>query len=120
LQKGQQKMNPTVASRIRERLEEFTEALESGDAIQEKFTCRKVEFRLKPKSYDPEAVKQTRMLLRASQKVFAMFLGTSVKAVQAWEQGLATPSKMACRFMDEIRRDPKHWRERLIDSLVMK
>jgi hypothetical protein len=24
-----------------------------------------------------------------------------------------TPSAMACRFMDEIRRSPDHWRKRL-------
>lgn len=113
-------MNPTVADRIKKRLEEFTEALESGETIQNKFTCRKVEFRLKPRPYDPEAVKKTRKLLRASQKVFAMFLGTSVKTIQAWEQGTGTANKMACRFMDEIRRNPDYWRGRLSDCLVVK
>jgi putative transcriptional regulator len=114
-------MNSTVANRIKERLEEFTNDLESGETIQAKYTCRKVEFRLKPKPYNPEAVKQTRRLLGASQKVFAMFLGTSVKTIQAWEQGIgAPPNNMACRFMDEIRRNPGYWRKRLNDSVVVK
>jgi putative transcriptional regulator len=63
-------------------------------------------------------VKQTRALLGASQAVFANFLGVSVKTVRAWEQGVNTPSAMACRFMDEIRRDPKHWIARLSEAAV--
>jgi putative transcriptional regulator len=114
-------MNPTVADRIKERLEEFTHDLENGEIIQDKYTCRKIDFRLKPKPYSPEAVRKTRKLLRASQKVFAMLLGASVKTVQAWEQGIgASPNKMACRFMDEIRRNPGYWRKRLNDSAVLK
>jgi len=112
-------MNPTVADRIRERLEGFTRDLENGKVIQDKYTCRKVEFCLKPKPYNPEAVKRTRKLLRASQKVFAMFLGTSVKTVQAWEQGVgAPPNKMACRFMDEILRDPAQWQQRVRECMT--
>jgi putative transcriptional regulator len=120
LQKGKRDMNPTVADRIRERLEEFTNDLENGTVIQNKYTCRKVEFLLKPKPYSPEAVKHARSLLRASQKVFAMFLGTSVKTVQAWEQGTSSPNKMACRFMDEIQQNPKYWRERLNQAFTAK
>jgi putative transcriptional regulator len=113
-------MNRTVADRIKERLEKFTDALESGESIQDKFTCRKVEFRLEPQPYDPGKVKQTRNLLRASQRIFAIFLGTSVKTIQAWEQGTSAPNKMACRFMDQIRRDPDYWRETLRDQFVEK
>lgn len=113
-------MNPTVADRIKKRLEEFTEELESGRNVQDKFTCRKVEFCLEPRPYSPETVKNIRVLLGASQKIFALFLGTSVKTVQAWEQGKTPPPKMACRFMDEIQRKPEYWRERLKDSVVTK
>lgn len=113
-------MNPTVAERIKKRLEEFTVDLESGKTIQDKYTCRKVEFRLKPMPYKPETVKETRNILGVSQKVFALFLGTSVKTVQAWEQGTYAPPKMACRIMDEIRRNPPYWIERLKESIVAK
>ncbi len=58
--KGKPIMNKTVADRIKERLEKFTDALESGESIQDKFTCRKLEFRLKPQPYDPEKIKKTR------------------------------------------------------------
>jgi putative transcriptional regulator len=113
-------MTRPVSDRIKERLEEFTEALESEEPIQAKFTCRRLEFRLVPQPYDPREVRQTRNLLRVSQKIFAIFLGTSVKTVQAWEQGTSTPNKMACRFMDMIRLDPDYWREVLHDQFVVK
>ena len=113
-------MKPTVTDRIKERLEEFTAALESGDRVQEQFTCRKVEFRLNPQPYDPRDIKKTRALLGASQKIFAIFLGTSVKTIQAWEQGASAPNKMACRFMDLIQRDPEYWRETLRDQFIAK
>ncbi len=113
-------MNPTVADRIKKRLEEFTVDLERGETIQEKYTCRKVEFRLQPGPYKPEAVKRTRKMLCASQKVFAMFLGASVKTIQAWEQGITPPPKMACRLMDEIRRNPAYWLDRLKELIVEK
>lgn len=39
-------MKQSVASRIRQRLEEFTLALENEKTIQDTFTCRKVELDL--------------------------------------------------------------------------
>ena len=102
-----------VEKEIIKRLQEFTEVLESGQPISDKFTCRKVELELKPQSYSPTLVKQTRTLLNTSQAVFALFLGVSVKTVRAWEQGDNTPSDIACRFMDEIRANPDYMLERL-------
>ncbi len=119
-QKGKFTMPQPVSDRIKARLEEFTDALERGDSIQEKFTCRKVEFRLEPQPYEPSKVKATRDLLRVSQRIFATFLGTSIKTIQAWEQGISAPNKMACRFMDQIRRDPEYWRETLREQFVEK
>jgi len=58
-------------------------------------------------------VKKVRELLGASQVVFALFLGASPKTVQAWEQGLLAPNRMARRFMDEIQRHPDIHRSRL-------
>jgi putative transcriptional regulator len=75
---------------------------------------------LQPMPYNPKAVKQTRQLLSASQAVFAMFLGVNIKTLQAWEHGKTAPPKMACRFMDEIRRDLDHWKARLEESITVK
>lgn len=100
-------------------MQAFTEALERGDAISERFTCRRISLDLQPMRYTPEEVKQTRELLEASQAVFAQFLGVSVKTVRSWEQG-KEPSPMARRFMDEIRRDPERFLARLKEAAVTK
>ena len=108
----------SVASRIVSRLTEFTEALESGADISEKFTCHKVTLKLEPGSYAPQKVKKTRDLLNLSQPLFAKFLGVAVQTVRAWEQGDNVPSDMACRFLDEINANPAYWQERLRSAAV--
>lgn len=113
-------MKASVADRILQRLEGFTEALEKGEVIQKRFTCRRIELDLKPIPYEPEAVKKIRGLLGASQTVFARLLGVSVRTVRSWEQGINSPSDMACRFMDEIQRNPKYWIARLKEAAVPK
>jgi len=112
-------MKDSVAKKIIDGLQEFTEALERDERIAEKFTCRKVTLDLLPVAYGPKTVKATRKLLGVSQGIFAQFLGVSVKTVHAWEQG-RTPGDMACRFMDEIQRNPDYWRKRLKDSIRVK
>ena len=108
----------TVGTRIIQGLQEFVDTLKKGESVAEKFTCRVVELDLRPTPYDPGMVKETRNLLRASQAVFARFLGVSIKTVRSWEQGINTPSDMACRFMDEIRLNPKYWLGRLKQAAV--
>ena len=110
----------SVENLIIQRLEEFTEALENQEVLSERFTCRKIELNLKPEPYSPALVKKTREMLSASQAVFALFLGVSVKTVRSWEQGINTPSDMACRFMDEIRCNPEYMRNRLKSALTVK
>ena len=111
--------NISVEDRIASRLKGFVEALKSGEVISEKFTCRTVILDLEPTEYNPEAVVATRKILGVSQPVFARFLGVSVKTVRSWEQG-KLPGDMACRFMDEIQRNPDFWRKRLGESIKVK
>jgi putative transcriptional regulator len=113
-------MKESVGKKIIEGLKEFTEALENNESIAEKFTCRKVTLNLFPVPYSPKAVKSTRKLLMVSQGIFAQFLGVSPKTVCAWEQGRTTVGDMACRFMDEIRRNPEYWRNRVRESIKIK
>ena len=110
----------SVENLVIQRLGEFTEALENREKISERFTCRKVELDLKPQVYTPELVKATRKKLGLSQPLFALFLGVSVKTVRAWEQGAYPPKDIACRFMDEIRANPGHMRDRLKKILRIK
>jgi putative transcriptional regulator len=113
-------MRDSVEKNIIEGLRQFTEALESGEKITEKFTCRKVTLDLLPVLYGPKNVKATRKLLMVSQAMFAKFLGVSVKTVRAWEQGQYVPKDMACRFMDEIQKNPEYWRKRLRELIKVK
>jgi putative transcriptional regulator len=117
--KGTPVMKDSVGNKIIEGLREFTEALEGDERIADKFTCRKVTLDLLPVPYSSKKVKATRKLLQVSQGVFAQFIGVSVKTVRAWELG-KTPGDMACRFMDEIQRNPEYWRKRLRESIRVK
>lgn len=94
-------------------------SLKRGEQLREKYTVRRVVLDVRTKEYGPSDVKATRRLLKASQALFAQFLGVSVKTVCAWEGGQA-PSAMACRFMDEIRHNPEYWQARLRQRAQMK
>ena len=110
----------TIADELIAGFTELADALESGANLGPEFTCYHIQLDLKPHSYSRKTVQETRGLLGASQRVFASFLGVSVKTVSQWEQGAGKPSQMACRFMDEIRLNPEHYRERLRSSVVPK
>lgn len=118
--KSANKKSASVGPKIIEGLREFTEALENDEPIVQRFTCRTVMLDMVPAVNNPRTVKATRKLLGTSQAIFAQFLGVSVNAVRAWEQGANTPSDMACRFMDEIRRNLQYWRNRLRESVTVR
>jgi putative transcriptional regulator len=118
--KKREELTPAGAE-IVEALTEFYEALKGGpEAVTKRFTVRTVELDLKPRSYTGEEVKKVRDLLGLSQPLFARFLGVSVKAVRAWENGGKKPSDMACRFLDEIALKPDYWRERVRQVITAK
>lgn len=100
-----------------EGLEGFVKDLKSDAVIPEKYTCRRVILDLQPHPFTPEQVKATRKQLRASQALFAQFLGVSPRTIAAWERGAKKPKEVACRFMDEIQRDPDYWRKRLCEAI---
>jgi len=103
-----------MGKKILDRLDAFVVAMEKGQALGERFTCRKIELNLIPEQYNPKKIKNTREVLGVSQALFAQFLGVSPKTVAAWERGAKTPQDIACRFMDEIRHDPNYWKDRLV------
>jgi putative transcriptional regulator len=102
------------------RLDAFVGAMEKGQALSERFTCRKIELNLIPEKYNPKKVKNAREVLGVSQALFAQFLGVSPKTVAAWERGAKIPQDIACRFMDEIRHDPDYWKDRLLKNARQK
>lgn len=110
----------SVGRRVIQGLQEFADALDRKEPIAQRFTCRAIDLNLQPTAYSPESVKRARQALGASQSVCTRLLGVSVKTVRAWEQGIHTPSDIACRFMDEIRLDPAYFIARLSQSAVAK
>lgn len=112
-------VNKEAEKELLEGLTKFRDALRKGEKIQQKFTCHRVAIDLVPHTYTPKLVKEVRELLGLSQALFGQFLGVSPKTVRAWEAG-NDPSGMACRFMDEIRRDPSYWRKRLASATKSK
>jgi putative transcriptional regulator len=110
-----------AGAEIVEALTEFYETLKQGpDAVAKRYTVRTVEFDLKPRIYTGEEVKRVRDLLGLSQPLFARFLGVSVNAVRAWENGGKKPSDLACRFLDEIALKPDYWRQRVGELIKMR
>ena len=105
----------SFADDILDGLNEFKAAVDGDRAAAKRLTWRKVKLNLKPTEYAPELVRETRQLLGTSQSVFAEFLGVSVQAVQAWEQGVNPVGRAPARLMDEIRHDPDYWRARLLE-----
>jgi putative transcriptional regulator len=103
-----------------EGLEGFVKDLKSNKRIPDKYTCRRMVLDLQPQPYTATQVQSTRKLLRVSQALFAQFLGVSPKTVRSWEQGKTPPKDIACRFMDEIQRNPEYWRQRIVESAKMR
>jgi len=94
-------------------LREAAEVERAGIPVESRFTVRTVELPDAPATYDAAAVRATRQRLAASQAIFARLLGVSAMLVRAWEQGQRTPALWARRLLDEVNRDPTHWRAML-------
>jgi putative transcriptional regulator len=105
----------SLGKELNARLRKFTETLESSDNFAGGFTRRTVRLQMRLGKHDAASVKRIRDSLRASQPIFAQFLGVSVKTVQDWERDAKPPSGAACRLLDEISGDPAYWRTRLAE-----
>lgn len=91
-------------------LAEAVEVERAGVPTESRFTVRTAELPDAPSAYDAAAVRATRDRLAVSQAIFAHLLGVSAMLVRAWEQGHRTPAPWARRLLDEVNRDPGHWR----------
>jgi len=102
-----------MTSKGREIVASLREALEverAGVPIESRFTVRTIDIPQDPESYDAAAVRATRHRIGVSQALFAHLLGVSAMLVRAWEQNQRTPAAWARRLLDEMNRDPQHWR----------
>jgi putative transcriptional regulator len=120
--KGDGVANParrsSVGAEILEALEEVRDALNSGEALEDRFTVRSYRFDFAARDYSSDDVRSVRQLLGLSQPLFADFLGVDASTVRSWEQGTRPPSPIARRFMDELAVNPEYWRGRIRESIV--
>ena len=56
--------------------------------------------------FKPEEIKLIRKSTGLTQKMFANYMGVSVKTVEAWEAGRNHPEGAACRLLSMTRNDP--------------
>ena len=68
-------------------------------------TIREVEI-AEPGRYGPADVKELRLAMGASQRVFAEMLGVSRELAAQWEFGIRQPAPLARRLMDKVKDDP--------------
>lgn len=80
------------------------------EGLEEAIACEKgegparvKEYHIKPlREYTRDEIKAIRNRAGMSQRVFAAFMGVSVKAVEAWECGTRKPSGSAARLLEVL------------------
>jgi DNA-binding transcriptional regulator YiaG len=82
------------------------------EIAERRVTVRHVEIP-EPGAYTGADVKATRNALGVSVAVLAKLIGVSAKLVEHWEQGRRVPAGAVRRLLDEMNRDPSHWRQML-------
>lgn len=82
--------------------DDLKEGLEEAIAY-EKGTGRakeKVYMILPVKEYDCKEIREVRMKAGMTQRVFASYMGVSIKTVEAWESGRTHPTGPVFRLLD--------------------
>ena len=99
----------SFAQEVLASLEDYQSRKQAGNRL----TFRRIsgESIPEPSDYSPGDVRRVREAVAVSQRVFARLLGASPATVAAWERGGKQPAPMARRLLDEVERDPQHWRE---------
>lgn len=84
----------------------LTEAVEDAKSEEKKLKRRAVTI-APVKSYTAKEVQRIRNNTGLSQKLFAGYMGVSVKTVEAWEAGINKPSGAASRILNMMELDAK-------------
>ena len=84
--------------------DDLKEGLEEAIACEKGEGPTKVrEYHIKPlREYSREEIKAIRNKAGMSQRVFAAYMGVSVKTVEAWECGTRKPSGSAARLLEVL------------------
>lgn len=91
----------SVYNSIMAGLEEAIEEAKSKDGKLQ----RRVVTILPVKTYDAKEIQEIRRRTGLSQKLFASYMGVSVKTVEAWEAGTNHPSGTASRILNMMEMD---------------
>jgi DNA-binding transcriptional regulator YiaG len=94
------------------------DALKKGEDLSKRFKVRKLYLDLAPQTHSAKSVKKIRTLLRVDLNVFGQLLGVPASTVRSWEEGTKMPNATACRFLDEIQRNPDYWTSRIEESIL--
>lgn len=82
----------------------LTEAVE--DAKAEKKTLQRRTVTIVPvKTYNASEIQHIRNKIGMSQRIFASYMGVSLKTVEAWEAGTNHPSGVASRILSMMEMD---------------
>ena len=82
----------------------LTEALEDAGSKDKKLKRRVVSV-IPVKVYNADEIQDIRRKTGLSQKLFASYLGVSLKTVEAWEAGTNHPSGTASRILSMMEMD---------------
>ncbi|MBE5941840.1 MAG: helix-turn-helix domain-containing protein [Lachnospiraceae bacterium] len=82
----------------------LSEAIEDAQSKDKKLKRHVVEV-VPVKSYSAGEIKAIRNKMGLSQRLFAGYMGISVKTVEAWEAGLNHPSGAASRILNMMEMD---------------
>lgn len=83
----------------------LNEAIEYNKGTDKRARVHKVSVEPLP-VFDSAGVKEVRSSLGMTQAVFAAVMGVSSKTVEAWEEGVNSPSGPSCRLLEMFRVDP--------------
>ena len=83
----------------------LTEAVEDAQSGQKSLRRQMVSI-IPVKEYSAKEVRSIRQSTGMSQKLFAGYMGVSIKTVEAWESGRNHPDGAACRLLALTKADP--------------
>lgn len=70
--------------------------------------------------FKPDEIRRIRRDTGLTQRLFAQYIGVSIKTVEAWEAGRNHPEGAACRLLSMTRRDPMFPQKSGIVTVVAK
>ncbi|ODT97709.1 MAG: hypothetical protein ABS79_07100 [Planctomycetes bacterium SCN 63-9] len=87
-------------------IDEYVRASQAGESLEGIATVRVYEVAVRPTEYTPEQFKAARLKLKASQALFAEYLGVSSQTVSNYETGQRKVTATVGRLLDATLASP--------------